>query len=115
MGFQRLTRGKGLIGNGFNPTVRRIKITTTPTGTTVIGVNMNARFSSTVPDAVAAFDEEALAQGSVIFDVWTPITDTFVLETDGVILGKNQYIQVDQVTESTTGSITIVGHYATPS
>lgn len=32
MGLQRLTKGKGLIGNGFNPTVRRIKITTTPTG-----------------------------------------------------------------------------------
>ncbi len=44
MGFQRLTRGKGLIGNGFNPTVRRIKITTTPTGVEQdTGVDLPAR------------------------------------------------------------------------
>ena len=90
-------------------------LTTTPTGTTVTGVNLNEVFSSKVAKAVASYDEGALAQGNIIYAVWTPVTNTIVLETPGLILGTGHYIQVDQVTSSSTGSVGVTGHYGVPS
>ncbi len=84
---------------------------TTPTGTVVTAVNLNEEFSSKSAEATAFSNETAVAQGSILFDIWTPITNTVILETDGILLGKNNYIQVDQVTSSTSGSISMFGHF----
>ena len=86
--------------------------TTTPAGgSEVTGVNMNERFSTVAPDTTARSDETAVADGSIIGRVKTPIDNTITLILVGVILGKGHYIQFTQVTESGRGSIILVGHY----
>ncbi len=85
--------------------------TTTPAGTLITGVNLNQQFSGNVADAIAYDDETAVATGSQIDEVWTPITTTVTLDMRGVILGKNHYIQIIQVTESTSGSAVLFGHF----
>lgn len=87
--------------------------TTTPAGGAVVtGVNLNRIFSAKTADVIARSDETAVAAGDVIFRVKTPLDNTVILSAPGVILGKNHYIQVDQVTESDSGSVTITGHFA---
>jgi len=85
--------------------------TTTPTGTLITGVNINQTFSSKVADAIAYDDETAVADGSVVDSVWTPVTNTIVCNLHGIILGKNHYIQFNQVTGSTSGSVVLFGHF----
>ncbi len=85
--------------------------TTTPTGTLVTGVNMNETFSTKLADAIAYTDETAVADATVMFHIWTPITNTVVFDLSGVILGQNHYVQINQETESSTGSLTLVGHF----
>lgn len=85
--------------------------TTTPAGSAVVGVNMNQIFSTKLADATAFTDETAVADATVMFHVWTPITNTVDFNLTGIILGQNHYIQINQITESSTGSLTLVGHY----
>lgn len=89
--------------------------TTTPSGTSVTGVNINEIFASQIAEADAYYDETAVADGSIVTRVKTAISETKEVCLDGVILGKNHYIQFNQETESTSGSIVLVGHYANPS
>jgi len=84
---------------------------TTPAGTVVTGVNLDESSSTKLADVTALSDETAVAAGSIIARVKTPITNTLDLKWEGVRLGKNHYIQVDQKTESTSGSVIIIGHY----
>ena len=89
--------------------------TTTPAGTPIIAVNTNEVFANTPPDAVAFSDETAVADASVMLRVKTQV-DTFLpVDMTGVILGKGHYIQVNQETESTSGSVMIMGHFENPS
>ncbi|MCH8748171.1 hypothetical protein IH781_00315 [Patescibacteria group bacterium] len=85
--------------------------TTTPAGTSVVGVNMNQQFSTKLADAVAFTDETAVADATVMFNVWTPITNTVDFSLNGIILGQNHYIQINQETESTSGSLTLIAHF----
>lgn len=90
-------------------------LTTTPSGTGVTGVNLNEIFASAVAEADAFSDETAVADANVILRVKTPVSNTVVVNLDGVILGKNHYIQINQETESTSGSVCLIGHYTNPS
>ena len=83
----------------------------TVTGTTITGINLNTA-SSNVADASAAADEENNSQGDIIADISLLTTTSFIVPLLGLILGKNKSLGIDQVTESTAGNATIIGHYA---
>ena len=84
---------------------------TAPAGTTVTGANLNEQLSSRAARATGLSDETAVAQGNIVFDVWTPITNTLIVPTDGLILGTDNYLQIDQVTASTSGSVIVFGYF----
>ncbi len=89
--------------------------TTTPAGgTEVIGVNLNRVFSSKRAAATSRSDETAVADADVIARIKTPISGHHIHRLDGVILGKNHYIQINQETESVSGSVGLVAHYEAP-
>ena len=90
-------------------------LTTTPAGDAVVGVNMNQTFSGAVADALGFTDETAVADATVMFNVWTPITNTVDFNLSGIILGRNHYIQINQETESSTGQLSLIGHFEVPS
>jgi hypothetical protein len=91
--------------------------TTTPSGTAVSGVNRNRKYASRIPDVLAYYNETAVAAGDTIAMVRTPVASTatslstVVLDLHGLRLPKNSYIQIIQVTESTSGSASVVGHF----
>lgn len=89
--------------------------TTTPTGATVTGVNLNPTFASVVAQATAFDDETAVADGDLIDRVWTPVLNSRQHIMNGIILGINQYIQINQITESASGSVVLFGHFENPS
>lgn len=89
--------------------------TTTATGTTVTGQNLNTGNFSDTADANAFSDETAVADGTTIMRVKTPITNTIVLAMVGIIIEKNHYIQINQETTSTSGSVLLTGHFENPS
>lgn len=104
-----------LIFNGSNVictwTLLLGTLTTTPAGTTVTGVNLNNEFASKLADATAFSDETAVADGSIIDRVKTIVSGHHIHEMTGIILTKNGYIQVNQITESTSGSVILYGHF----
>lgn len=87
--------------------------TTTPTGTAVTPVNLNRLYSSTNPSVLAYSDETAVADGTTIFRVKTLANSTVAgdLNINGLILPAGHYIQINQETESTSGSVIIVAHF----
>ena len=85
--------------------------TTTPSGTAVTGVNQNTDYASSSASVTALSDETAVADASVIRRVKTPVTNTVIVDLGGVEIGTNHYIQVNQETESTSGSVILVWHY----
>ena len=90
--------------------------TTTPAGGSVVtGVNMNNRFSGTAADVTARTGETAVADGTLAEQIITAVTTTERHSLLGYILEKGQYIQINQDTESSSGSTTIVGHFENPS
>ena len=88
---------------------------TTPVGTAVVGVNLNTSFATKLADATAFSDETAVADGTTIDRVKTAVSGHHIHDLPGVILGKNHYLQVNQETESTAGSVILHGHYENPS
>lgn len=86
--------------------------TTTPAGTEVIGVNMNQIFASKAADAIAKSDETAVADATVVGRIKTIALGHRIHPMTGFILGKNDYVQVNQETESTSGSVILTAHYA---
>ncbi|MDC0637466.1 hypothetical protein OAP25_02075 [Flavobacteriaceae bacterium] len=84
--------------------------TTTPAGTTVSAVNLNG--TVTVSESYTAIDDEtAVVDAARLMSVTTNTTESYRVELDGVILGKNQYLQINQETESTSGRVTVFGHF----
>lgn len=79
-------------------------------GTTVTGFCLNTALNK-VAEATAASDETGNTQGTVIYDVSLLATTTFILPTTGLVLGTNISLGIDQVTESTAGNASIIGHY----
>jgi hypothetical protein len=85
---------------------------TAPTGTSVTAVNMNQQFTNTTEAYLAYDDETAVADAPIMFQVATPLAlDSRLYPLDGVILGKNHYIQINQETESTSGQVVVFGHF----
>ncbi len=90
--------------------------TTTPSGTTITGVNLNTQFSTKIADVTSLSDETAVADGSIISRLLTVATPGFIVhDLTGVIIAKNGYVQVNQITESTSGSAILYGHFENPS
>lgn len=96
-------------------TVTLGKETTTPAGTLVAGRNLNTGNLDDVADAVAYSDETALATGNIRRRYKTAIDTHKNIKIDGIILEKNGYIQINQITESTSGSAILTGHFENPS
>lgn len=90
-------------------------ITVPAGGTEITGVNLNRSFASQLADAVARSDETAVADGDIFDRVKTPVSNTIEVNLHGVILGRGHYIQINQITESTSGSAILFGHFELPS
>ena len=88
--------------------------TTTPTGTTVTGANLNTASGNTA-ESTAYSDETAVADATVIARIKTGVSGHHVHDLTGVVIGKNHYIQINQETESTSGSVVLTGHFENPS
>lgn len=102
-----LLSGSNVICNWF---IHLGSATTTPTGTAVTGRALNRAYSDDT-ESVAFNDETAVADGDLVKDVWTPVTNTVKVDMDGFRLPSGHYIQINQETESTSGSVTLIGHY----
>tara|TARA_R110000751_G_scaffold107792_1_gene204294 strand:- start:215 stop:769 length:555 start_codon:yes stop_codon:yes gene_type:complete len=84
--------------------------TTTATGTSITATNLNGTVA--VAESYIAFDDEtAVADAAPIVSYTVGTTASMRCELDGFILGKNQYLQINQETESTSGRVTIFGHF----
>ncbi len=87
--------------------------TTTPAGGSVITpVNLNRIFAAKTADAEARTDETAVADGDILTTFHTAATvqaRPFILV--GIVLGKGHYIQINQETTSTSGTVTISGYF----
>ncbi len=84
---------------------------TTATGTGVSAVSLNTAFDGSTADARAFSDETAVADGDTVARVKTAVSGHVTVDMVGVILGKNHYIQINQETESTSGSVIVHGHF----
>ena len=84
--------------------------TTTPSGSAITATNINGTIN--VSESYLAYgDETAVADATPILSITTNTTESFILPLDGFIVGKNQYIQINQETESTSGRVTVFGHF----
>lgn len=84
--------------------------TTTATGTVITASNLNG--TVILSESYDAYDDEtAVADATPIISVAAPTTGSYRIELDGFILGKNQYLQINQETESTSGQVTVFGHF----
>jgi hypothetical protein len=86
--------------------------TTALNGTAVTAVNMNEDFATRTWDYDAADDDTNIADGTMVLPVTCSTTETLVVPMYGLILGKNHFIQINQETESTSGQVTLFGHFA---
>lgn len=86
--------------------------TTTPSGSSVTGINMNQTQSSKTEDFVAFDNEINVADATKMFQVTTSTVNSKEVSLRGIVLGKNHYIQINQETESTSGQVTVFGLFA---
>jgi hypothetical protein len=83
----------------------------TPTGTAVIGVNLR-RDSGNVADATAIGDETTNTQANIIKNFQLLAATDTVYDTQGsIVLGQNDCIAVDFVTNGAVCYATFDGHY----
>lgn len=91
------------------------EVTTPAGGSVVTPVNMNRIFASTQADAIARTDETAVADGDIITTFHTAATvQAAPIDLNGLILGKGHYIQINQETTSTSGTVTIIAYFEEP-
>jgi hypothetical protein len=84
--------------------------TTAPSGNQITARNINGTIN--VNESYDAYDNEtAVADANAIVTVTVSTTQSWREELDGFILGKNQYLQINQETESTSGRVTVFGHF----
>jgi hypothetical protein len=84
--------------------------TTTPAGNAITATNLNGTIN--INESYTAYDDEtAVADATPMVSYTTNTTESLRVELDGFILGKNQYLQINQETESTSGRVTVFGHY----
>ena len=86
------------------------KATTTPTGTAVTSVNLNPKFGNE-SQSTAFGDETAVADATVFGRAKTLATEHLTYSLRGIVLERGAYIQINQETESTTGSCSVYGYY----
>ena len=85
--------------------------TTAPAGGSVVaGVNLSPGFLGE-PAVNARTDETAVADGGFVRRVWTPITNQVDVDLSGIVLRVGEYIQFNQFTESSTGSVGLFGYF----
>ncbi len=90
---------------------RPTTIVATPTGTAVVGSNLNGA-SNNAADAVAKADETTNALGETLFSVRMPADDTLTLECQDIIsLAQNQSVAVDFGVEGAACQVTIWGYF----
>ena len=94
-------------------TIHLGKLTTTPTAINITGTNLNPRFGDEA-DVHATTDEDLVADGTAVEIFQHPATTSEEYNLTGIILTKGNYIQINQETESTAGSIVIYGHFENP-
>jgi hypothetical protein len=84
---------------------------TTPTGTAVTGVNLN-RMSGNVAEAIAKADETTNSQGDIVCTRLVPANNNSeCIFDEGLILGLNDCIAVDYVTDGGSALVAIFGMY----
>lgn len=82
----------------------------TVTGTTVTGTNLNTA-SANVADASSASDETNNTQGNVVFTRFMAVDSNEIINTRGLILGKNKSVAVDVVADTSESAVTIRGFF----
>jgi len=101
------------VGTATNTTSVVVHLPTsevTPTGTAVTGTNINTG-SSNVADALAKSDETNNTQGNVLRIAFLASNSNIIIDTPGVILGKNKSIGIDVVNTTQQIAATVIGHY----
>lgn len=86
----------------------------TPAGTAVVPVALNGRKDNGKgsTDLVAKSDETGYStQGTILEEATVGATTRVVVDMGGMVLGTNDAVGVDQVTESTAGGVTLVGWF----
>lgn len=83
-----------------------------PTGTAITGSNLN-RVSNNVAPATAIRDETTNAQGDIIWagEIHAATNATVLTYSGMLVIGTNQSIGVDYVTDGTACDVTIMGYY----
>ena len=86
--------------------------TYTPTGTAVVGENLN-RITRKTAEATAICDETGQAtQGDVVERVRIKANTDYIIELDGaLVLGHDQAVAVDYVTDGAEAHVSIWGYY----
>lgn len=85
--------------------------TTLAGGSAVVPVNLNRTFSNTTFDHDAQTGETAVADGTLAGHLWVNTTNSHHHNLHGLILGKNDFIQVNQITNPTSGAIQLTGFF----
>jgi hypothetical protein len=86
-------------------------VVATPTGTAVTGVNIDRR-STNVAKATAIADETTNTQANVIMRSRGLANFSFYFDFYGaLVLGEDNCVAVDFVTEGAAASVTIIGYY----
>lgn len=80
-------------------------------GSTVVAKSLNQSIPNNAFDHDAHTDEESIADGTQIEGIWVPTTSSIHQSLSGVILGKNDFIQINQETESTSGRVILKGFF----
>ena len=80
-------------------------------GTAVVAANLNQLFPNKTFDYDAHTDETAIADGTLVDGLWVSTVQSNTKSLAGIILGKNDFIQVNQETESTSGRIILKGFF----
>lgn len=90
--------------------IHKVDVAYTSTGTPVVAINLGN--SGTLPDATAHADESANSQvaANVFMEVVAIALTTVEVEV-GIVLGRDQAIVIDQVSESGAGAATVFGYF----
>lgn len=80
-------------------------------GSAVTQVNLNRTTSNKTFDHDAHTDEESVADGTDSGHLWVSTVESNSLSLAGIILGKNDFIQINQETESTLGRVVLKGFF----
>lgn len=85
---------------------------TAPVGTILTATKLTRPGSTTLDSYSATDDETALSWPGTMFTVTTPLAfDSRVYSLDGIILDAGEWLMVRQLTESTSGQVSLFGYF----